>query len=70
MRGQGLNPDEIMVAWTGVIVEGEKWTDVRYNLDVGFLIHTQGLDDEGKGEGNLNDDSKFLTQATDRCVIN
>ena len=30
-------------------------------MDVGFLTHTQGLDDEGKGEGYLNDDSKFLT---------
>lgn len=49
------------MAWTGVTVEGEKWTDVRYNMDVGFLTHTQGLDDEGKGEGYLNNDSKFLT---------
>lgn len=60
-EARGSNPDEIMVAWTGVIVEGEKWTDVRYNPDVGLLTHTQGLDDEGKGEGYLNDDSTFLT---------
>lgn len=49
------------MAWTRVTAEGEKWTDVRYNLDVGFLTHTNGLDDENKGKGYLNGNSKFLT---------
>lgn len=49
-----------MVAWPRVAA-GKKWTDVRYNLDVGIVTHTNGLDDESKGEGCLKDNSTFLT---------
>lgn len=43
------------MAWTGVIVEGEKWTDVRYNLGCWITYTYSGIKtDEGKEERGIS----------------